>query len=167
MPLVDFDSLPDSARLWVFPASRDLDDSERAFLLAAADSFLEGWAAHGVPLAVGRDWRHQRFLLVAVDEAAAEASGCSLDDLARALRNIEDQLGVSLTDYSPVVYWQNGEICSATRLEFTELAARDVLGPHTIVFDNTVTSVRDLRQGRWQLAAGESWHRRLLGVEWR
>jgi hypothetical protein len=107
VPHVPFASLPDSARLWIFAAERPLTPPERDALLLDVDRFLAQWAAHEVPLTCGRDWRYERFLLVAVDEAAAGVSGCSIDALVRRLREHERQLGIALLD--------NGPLCSTTR----------------------------------------------------
>ena len=40
MPRVDFDQLPDDARLWIFTAERSLSDAEQAQLLAEVDRFV-------------------------------------------------------------------------------------------------------------------------------
>ena len=70
MPCLPFDAMPDTARLWIFPATRPLSPAEGELVLAETDAFIAGWAAHGVPLTAARDLRHERFLMVAADEAA-------------------------------------------------------------------------------------------------
>ena len=75
MPVVSFDALPDSSRLWIFAADRALNAEESKALLAEVDAFLAQWKAHGHPLTVAREWKYDRFLLVGVDEASAGASG--------------------------------------------------------------------------------------------
>src|SRR5512134_912151 len=50
MPRVAFDALPDHARVFAFAAERALAPDEQAGLLTDVDAFLDGWAAHGVPL---------------------------------------------------------------------------------------------------------------------
>ena len=70
MPCLPFDAMPDTARLWIFPATRPLSAAEGERVLAETDAFIAGWAAHGVPLTAARDLRHERFLMVAADEAA-------------------------------------------------------------------------------------------------
>ncbi|MDQ3673342.1 MAG: ABC transporter ATPase, partial [Gemmatimonadota bacterium] len=83
MPIVEFEDLPDSSRVWVFGSDRRLEEEEAVMLLEEVDRFLAGWKAHGAPLTVGRNWRHDRFLAVAVDQSTAGASGCSIDGLFR------------------------------------------------------------------------------------
>ena len=50
MPVVSFDALPDSSRLWIFAADRALNADESKSLLAEVDAFLAQWKAHGHPL---------------------------------------------------------------------------------------------------------------------
>ena len=54
MPIVPFDMLPDSSRLWVFASDRPLVGAVADTVLASVDQFLSEWRAHGVPLRCGR-----------------------------------------------------------------------------------------------------------------
>src|SRR5258708_6404279 len=96
MPIVPFDTLPDSARVWVFASDRPLDGDRANELLAAVDEYLATWSAHGVPLRCGREWRDARFLAIGVDITAENASGCSIDGLFRRLQQLEQSLGSRL-----------------------------------------------------------------------
>jgi len=160
MPRLHIDDLPDHARVWIFAAERPLSADEREMLLRDVDAFLDGWAAHGVPLRCGRDFRYDRFLVVAVDEAAAGVSGCSIDALTRKLREHEGRLGAALLDNGPVLYCSPDGIERVSRGAFTKLADAGTVTPETIVFDNTVPDVGALRAGRWETPARASWHGR-------
>jgi len=168
MSLVAFDTLPDEARLWCFAADRAPEPAETARLLDAMKEFLEAWTAHGADLAVGLDWRHHRFLLVAVDESAAGASGCSIDALVRRLGELEEELDLRLRDAAPVWYREpggEGRIRCVPRPEFRALAGEGLVDARTTVFDLTVASVGELREGHWEVPAGRAWHARLLPAE--
>jgi hypothetical protein len=158
MPQIPFDDLPEHARLWVFAADRELSPEESDRLLAASDAFLGQWAAHGAPLACARDLRYDRFLLVGVDERAAGVSGCSIDALTRTLKQLGGELGVDFMDNSPVLYREGAAVQRVSRAHFGELAESGAVSLATPVFDNTVATVGDLRAGRWEKPAGESWH---------
>ena len=164
MPLVALDALPDDARLWIFAADRPLSSGESAALLHEVDGFLEQWKAHGHPLTVARDWQYERFLLVGVDEASAGASGCSIDAMVRTLGQLEHQLNVHLLDHGPVLFRQDDDIARLTRPAFAELARSGAISGDTVVFNNTLTRVGELREGRWESRAADSWHARAFGL---
>lgn len=162
MSRVSFDDLPGSARVWVFPADRPLEDGERGELLSAVDRFLEEWNAHGTDLRGARDWRYGRFLIVGVDEEAAPPSGCSIDALVRVFKEKERELDVRLLDRAPVWYRDDGRIRSVSRAEFRDLARSGEVGPDTVVFDASVTRMTEVREGTWETPVRESWHASLL-----
>jgi hypothetical protein len=160
MPSLPFDAMPDTARLWIFPAARSLSAAEGERLLAETDAFIAGWAAHGVPLTAARDLRLDRFLMVAADEEAAGVSGCSIDALVRRMDRLGSALGVDLLDHGPVVYRDGGVIRHVSRDGFAALAASATVTVDTVVFDNTITTVGDVRSGRWERPAADTWHAR-------
>jgi hypothetical protein len=160
MPRVAFDALPSDARLWIFPASRQLTDEERRRILAETDSFIDEWMAHGIPLRAAREIVHNQFVLVGVDERAAGVSGCSIDALVRRMAQLQTVLGIELTENAPVLYHEGDRIARVSRDRFAELAEAGSVSLDTRVFDNTVTSVGDVRAGRWEVRAGDAWHGR-------
>ena len=70
MPLVPFETLPDSARVWVFGSDRPLSDEATANLMTAVEGYLAEWKAHGEPLTAAYEWRFGRLL---VDRASTSA----------------------------------------------------------------------------------------------
>lgn len=160
MPRIAFDELPGDARVWIFSAERTLSPSERERLLAEVDGFLDGWGAHATPLTAGRDLVYGQFLFVAVDQRAAGPSGCSIDALVRRMKALQDEIGVELVNHAPVLFRRGAAIARVPREAFAELAAAGQVGPGTTVFDNTLTSLGDVRAGRWEVPASDSWHAR-------
>lgn len=164
MPLVNFETLPNEARAWVFAAAAPVTGAAAVALLDMVDDHLRAWRAHGAPLVCAREWRDDRFLVVAVDEAATGASGCSIDALFHALRAIEGQVGSSLVA-SGQLYWRDasGVVQVSDRPSFRALAAAGGIHGETHVFDTTITSV-----GTWRSAfekpARDSWHARFLAA---
>jgi hypothetical protein len=157
---VPFTSLPAHARLWIFAAERPLAADEQDRLLGAVDEFLDGWKAHGEPLAAARDLRYGQFLFVAVDESNAGASGCSIDAMVRSLVTLERELGLELVNHGPVLYRTEQGIARADRPRFAALARQGTVTPETMVFNNTLTRIGELEEGRWEVPASEAWHGR-------
>ena len=162
MPTTEFNSLPDSARVWVYGADKPLDESSTSVLLDETDKFLSQWKAHGTDLVSARDWSEDRFLTIAVDQEREGASGCSIDVLFRTLKSLEQQLGAKLVT-SGLVYFRgrDGQVRAVTRDEFSELAVGGEIDGTTEVFDLTVTSLREWR-ARFRAKAENSWHAALI-----
>jgi len=162
MPVVPFETLPDSSRVWVFGSDKLLTEEGTKLLLDGVDAHLADWKAHGAPLTVGREWRDGRFLIVAVDQSTAGASGCSIDGLFRVLQQLERTAGASLVGGGRIFYRDNhGVVQSATRDEVAALAKSGVISKDTVVFDTTLTDL-----GTWRACferrAKESWVKDLL-----
>jgi hypothetical protein len=158
-------NLPNSARLWVFGLGRPLSDHEEAALLGRVDTFIQAWAAHGHPLAASREWVYGRFLLVGVDERVAAPSGCSIDALIHMLRDLEGELGTEIVGGASVWFRGNGpqdDIRRVSRPEFRSGASGGRISGDTVVFDLSITRVGELREGKWEVHARDSWHRRYL-----
>ena len=162
MPKVEFSTMPDTSRLWVFGAAAPVTGAARDALLAAVDAYLSRWHAHGAPLYCARDWRDDRFLAIAVDEAATGASGCSIDGMFRTLAGAEPQIGTSLVG-GGTVFWRDraGEIRSAARSAFIAAAKAGDVAMETMAFDTTVSTVGEWRT-RFERPAAESWHAKLI-----
>ena len=162
MPRVPFQSLPPSARLWIFAAERPITGSAAQRLLGAVDEYLDRWNAHGAPLTCAREWTEDRFLTIGVDQSTAGASGCSIDGLFRVLKSMEAELGTPLVGGGTVYYRDpTGPIVAVSRDEFCELAADGAVRKDTRVFDLTVATVADYR-ARFETETARSWHANLL-----
>ncbi len=165
MPLDLMERLPDEARVWVFGTGRPLSVEEEDTLLTAVDAHLEAWAAHGHPLRSAREWREGRFLIVAVDEATAPPTGCSIDALVHQLRRLETALGVTLVEHGAVWYrTEEGLPARVGRADFKRLIQTGDAHGETTVFDDTVVRLRQIRGGEFERPAGRGWHARAFGL---
>jgi hypothetical protein len=162
MPTIAFDSLPDSARVWVFASERPVIGEAADRLLTEVDEYLTQWRAHGQPLTCSRAWREDRFLAIGVDQTDAFASGCSIDGLFRVLRALQPALGTTLVGGGQVFYRDASRaIRSVQRDEFAALAAAGAITDDTVVFDPTVATAGEWRS-RFETEAARAWHRELL-----
>jgi hypothetical protein len=155
--LTNIGSLPDHSRIWIFPADRKLDAAESHELLTIIDTYLGDWQAHKVPVQAARDLRYDQFLIIAANPDVTAPSGCSIDDMTRAIKALSAKFGVDFFNPMKVFYKEGEEIRVMSRNEFKEVAT-----PETTVFNNSITSLGELRDGKWELAAAESWHAALL-----
>ena len=117
---------------------------------------VETHIVHGSATALQNLTKCVRQAGVRVDELviASLASGEAV------LSETERDLGVALVDSPPIWYRGTDGIRGATREAFAELVEGGGATLETPVFDNTLASVGEVRQGRWEVPARDSWHRR-------
>ena len=162
MPVVSFDSLPDASRVWVFGSDKPLRGADADPFLKGVNEHLENWKAHGAPLTVGSQWRYDRFLIVAVDQSTAGASGCSIDGLFRVLQGLEQTTGANLVGGGRVFYRDNhGDVQCAMRGDVESLVTSGAITRDTVIFDTTLTDLGAFRAG-FEARAKDSWVRELL-----
>src|SRR3954465_11095892 len=154
MPIVPFNSLPDSARVWVFASDQEVSGAAADTLLAAVDQFLSQWRAHGMPLSCAREWREDRFLAIGVDVEAEHASGCSIDGLSRTLQQLERTIGSKLVGGGRVFYRTQAGIGTASREEFVDRVRAGEVGRETPVFDTGITDAASWRE-KFERPAGQ------------
>ena len=87
-----FEKLATNSKVWIYTSDRQLDDSEMAYLQNQSTSFVNEWAAHGVGLKAESLVYKNRFLILAVDESQANASGCSIDSSVKFVKAMESEL---------------------------------------------------------------------------
>lgn len=163
MPVVPFESLPDSSRVWVFGSDRPLDEDGTNALLKGVDAHLADWKAHGAPLTVARQWRDGRFLAVAVDQSTAGATGCSIDGLFRVLQSVQHQIGASLVGGGRVFFRdEHGAVQSAAQNELRSLSGEGSITQNSVVFDTSLTDLGTYR-ACFERPAKETWVGELLG----
>lgn len=162
MPVVPFENLPDSSRIWIFGSDTPLPEERATALLDEVDHYLVDWKAHGAALTVGRQWLESRFLVVAVDQGTAGATGCSIDGLFRLLQGAEQKVGASLVGGGRVFYRDDhAAVQSVSRAEVDALVSSGAITKDTVVFDTTLTDL-----GTWRACferrAKDTWVRELL-----
>jgi len=165
MSMIPLTSLPPDSRLWIFPSSTPLTPEIRSALGRSLETALEAWNAHGSPVQWGYEFAHDRFLLIAVNEAVTALSGCSIDHAVRALQVLEHKHGLVLTDSHRVFYRRGEDITAAARPDFSLLAERGEVTLDTVVFDCTASSLSAYLSGAWESPARRTWHAQAFPFE--
>jgi hypothetical protein len=165
MPVVPFENLPDASRVWVFGSDKPLTEESTTALLKGVETHLTNWKAHGAPLTVGSQFRDKRFLVVAVDQSTAGATGCSIDGLFRVLQGLETQIGASMVGGGRVFYrGEVGTVQSTTRDQIPALVQSGAITKDTVVFDTSITDLGAFRSG-FEKRAKESWIKDLMPAD--
>jgi len=159
--LVDFNTLPESARVWIYQASRSFNEQELLQIQDELDSFLKTWTAHGNDLQAGYEIRYKRFIVIGLDQSSQGATGCSIDASVRYIQELEKKYDVLLLDKMNVSYKQGEFVAYKSLIDFKAMAKQKAVSKNTIVFNNLVTNKGEYLE-HWEVPASESWHSRFL-----
>ena len=130
-------------------------------LKAIVNRFAQNWVSHNNQLRAHGDVLHDRFILLAVDESQAGASGCSIDKSVHFLKQLENELGVDLFDRMTFAWKEGDKVKTANQTEFSNLFQNGEITSETLVFDNLVKTKGELEE-KWLKPLNQSWHKRFV-----
>ncbi|GAA3554703.1 ABC transporter ATPase [Snuella lapsa] len=159
--LVDFNTLPEESRVWIYQANRSFTDSEIEEISAKVEQFIENWTAHGGDLKVGYLIEYKRFIVLGLNQNLNKATGCSIDASVHFIQQLEKDYNVDLMDKMNVSYKQGQFIAYKSLTDFKKMAKDKAVSKNTIVFNNLVTNIAEFKNN-WEVPASDSWHSRFL-----
>lgn len=155
---MNLDRLPSHSRVWIYQSDRPLSRTEQSFLNDHMSAFVKEWNAHGQQLSAGFDFLHDRFLILAVDEKQAAASGCSIDSSVAAIKALEKEIGVDFFNRQLVAYETEDSAIEVKPLhDFWALRKAGVVNDETVVYNNLVKDLEEFNSS-WRTSFGKSWH---------
>ncbi|MCW4470271.1 ABC transporter ATPase [Flavobacterium sp. MFBS3-15] len=158
---VPFDTLPEESRIWIYQSNRKFSDEEMAEIEIALKNFLEEWTAHGAGLEASYQLKYNRFIIIAINQSAQAATGCSIDASVHFIQSLEQKYGVDLLDKMNVTFKNGEHIAYKPLIDFKKMAKEKSVSANTIVFNNLVNTVGEWEE-YWEVPAGESWHSRFF-----
>lgn len=161
---VPFSSLPPSARVWIFQSNRPFGPDEMAFAEGNLRQFTDGWTVHGAPLNASFTIEHHQFIVLAADESHASASGCSIDSSVRALKEIEQSVGIDLFDRSHAAFMIGNKVQLIPVSKLKEKFGDGTLNSDSLTFNNLVNTKSALSES-WLAPAASTWLKRYLPAE--
>jgi hypothetical protein len=159
--LVNFNSLPGTARIWIYQWNRSFTDLEVEAITQSLTLFLKNWTAHGADLQAGFEIKYKRFIVIALDQQINAATGCSIDASVKFIQDLESTYKVDLMDKMNVSYKQGDYVAYKSLIDFKKMAKDKAVSKNTIVFNNLVNSKAEYLEF-WEVPASESWHSRFV-----
>ncbi len=149
--------ISENSRIWIYQTNRALNIDEENRILKILNDFTSEWQAHGNSLAAFGEIRHHQFIILSVDEQVAGATGCSIDRSVYVMQEIELEFDLKLFDRFRIAYRDGDNIINCSREEFEDLLKTGTLDQDTIVFNNMISSRKEL-QTSWEVPIRDSWH---------
>lgn len=158
---VPFDNLPEESRIWIYPSNRKFSDEEVSEIEKELENFINNWSAHGSALEASFTIKYSRFIIIAINQDVYQATGCSIDSSVAFIQSLEQKYGVDLLDKMNVSFKQGEFITYKPLLDFKKLAKDRSVSENTIVFNNLVNTIAEMKES-WEVPASDSWHSRFF-----
>ncbi|MCF7569127.1 ABC transporter ATPase [Sabulilitoribacter arenilitoris] len=159
--LVDFNTLPEESRVWIYQANRSLTEAELEEIQSKLNIFIENWTAHGSDLQAGYTIKYKRFIVIGLNQDLNKATGCSIDASVHFIQQLEKDYKVDLMDKMNVSYKQGEYVAYKTLTDFRKMAKDKAISKNTIVFNNLVNNIAEFKEN-WEVPASDSWHNRFI-----
>jgi hypothetical protein len=156
----EMNDMPDNARVWIYQASRFLDETELEIVKMEVSSFLDDWTSHGVAMDAAFEVSLNRILVIAADES--KASGCGIDKSVKCIQAIGNRINVDFFQRTSVLYRLNDQLSESPLHEFWALRKALVVNDETQVIDTTVRTLGEYRTD-FQKSFSRSWHAEMWG----
>ena len=137
--LVEFENISDDSRIWIYASPIFLDNENQTYISNLLSNHLDTWQAHQVSLTAALTILENHFIVIALDENIAGASGCSIDALQHKIQEIEHYLDVSLTNRLNVFCIIDDQINCIPSSELSKFANKE-----TLFYDLTIQKKSDL-----------------------
>lgn len=138
-------NLADNSRVWLYGANRKLSDSECTEIEDLLDGFCDQWAAHGDKLDCGFQILYNQLIVLAVDEASAKASGCSIDTSVQVFREIDNRYNLDLFNRLRSYHMEDDAITSLSTANISEALTAGNLSAESAFVDPMIATMGEVR----------------------
>ena len=157
---VDFKSLSNDSRVWIFQSTQMIDNTTIEKIKSKLKLFLDNWKSHQMNFKSSFEIRNNTFIIIAADESNL-VSGCSIDSLINFIKELESLFDLQLMDKLHVKYIFNNEIQTKHLNDFKILCHSLDKNQELMVFNNLVKNIYELNHN-WNVDVRESWHKKYL-----
>ena len=142
--IVDFKTMPDDSRIWIYQSNRDFNESEIGIINDKTISFLDNWQAHGKDLECSYSIIDKRFIIIAVNESVNPIGGCSIDFSLQLIKDISNTIGIDLLNRLVVNYRLDNRLESLSLTDLKNKIKDGDFSPETIIFNTAINSKSEL-----------------------
>ena len=142
--IVDFKTMPDDSRIWIYQSNRDFNESEIGIINDKTISFLDNWQAHGKDLECSYSIIDKRFIIIAVNESFNPIGGCSIDFSLQLIKDISNTIGIDLLNRLVVNLKIENRLESLSLSDLKNKIKDGDFSPETIIFNTAINSKSEL-----------------------
>ena len=158
--LVDFDTIPNSAKLWVYPSSRKFYPQEIEELQNELETFISSWKSDD-GFKTSFKVLYNRFIIFTADDSESILNLTDIDKSVAFILSLEQRYSVTLLDKMNVCFKQGEYVQYKELKEFKKLLKNKAVTGKSIIFDNTISNKGDF-EDFWEVPIENSWYNRFL-----
>lgn len=159
--LVDYDSISDDAKVWIYPSSRKFYPAEINDVQQQLKNFVETWKVEDDTFKASYQLLYNRFIILVADTIENPLTNKDIDASVSFIISLQQKYEVQLLDKMNVCFKQ-GEFVQYKELkDFKNLLKNKAITGKTIVFDNLITNNYEFKNF-WETPIEDSWYNRYL-----
>ena len=153
--LIPDDFHPES-KVWIYQCNRMFGMMEALQIEEKLNSFVADWKSHGAPVKGFATIFFGRFIVLMADETVASVGGCSMDNISRLIKTIEDEYKVNLLDRQTLAFVIKDNIQLLPLQQIQYAIDNGFVNADTLYFNNLVLSKKQLIDD-WIQSTSSSW----------
>mgnify|MGYP000061864819 CR=1 FL=1 len=159
--LVPFETLSESAKTWVYPASRKFYTNELEEVEGKIKDFISEWKKEDVEFKASYRFLYNRFVVILAEDPQGKLTNQDLDQVVTFIFKLQSEYDLELLDRMNVCFKQGEFVQYKEIKEFKKLLKNKSVSDKTIVFDNLIQTKEELAHF-WEVPITESWYNRFL-----
>ena len=158
---VDYESITDDAKVWIYPSSRKFYKTEIEAIESAIKTFVDDWKKEDDDFKASYKFLYDRFIVFVADDEKSHLTNTDIDASVAFILKLQETYDVQLLDKMNVCFKQ-GEFVQYKELkDFKKLVKNKAVTAKTIIFDNLITNNHDFKNF-WEITIEDSWYNRFL-----
>lgn len=145
-----------TTKVWIYQSNRELNSKEVIEIENALNIFSKEWTSHKMEVKATGTVLLNRFIVLLADESLNAVGGCSIDSSVKFIRSIESHFVITLLDRTILMFESEGILKEISLHQLEENISNGTIEPTTIYFNNTVTTLDEMKN-KWQQPVKDSW----------
>ncbi|HCY97786.1 MAG: ABC transporter ATPase [Polaribacter sp.] len=158
---VNFDEIPEDAKVWVYPSSRKFYTDEIPEISEKIKTFVTEWKADDESFKASYQFLYNRFIVITADDITTPLKNSDIDDSVNFILSLQETYEVALLDRMNICFKQGEFVQYKDLKDFKKLLKNKALTGKSIIFDNLITTKQDF-DNLWEIPIEESWYNRFL-----
>jgi hypothetical protein len=159
--IVDYNALPGTAKVWVYPSNRKFYDTEIEGIHEKIKTFLERWKSDDENFQVSYQFLYNRFIVFFADDSTTPLEIADIDASVQFILQLQQEHKVDLLDKMNVCFKQGEYVQYKDLKDFKKLLKNKAVTGKSIVFDNLITTKEEF-DAYWEGPISDSWYGRFV-----